>query len=288
MKKPMDSPSTLRQAYQHALWAFIDRAETTPLVQALTSMAHSVHLSPSLRRLALLAKMILADWPAHAPVADWAQWYARIDRLLSAHEHAALSPEQLDRQAQQLTEQLLHQQLFQTLDDTLALPNIPKAPASTPPDRALLLPERLPNNSGVLAIDCDDPAAWVIPPTDVDAIITPNALAQGSKPAAPRTDASGNASQTAKLWPLGTLPWDEQTIPVVALTPVNIHTSVGCVVIVHTPKEVATAFAYMGIFLDRRPDWVTTQADHPHRALDRVALARAINACGYFDSCCSR
>lgn len=287
----MDAPLTLRHAYQHALWAFVDRGERDPLAQALTSVAESVHLSPAMRRLGLLGHMILTDLPAHAPIADWARWYTRIDRLLDMHEDATLTPNQRDQHAQQLAEQLLHQRLFNALSPDLLMPSPAAVEASRAPHPTLLAPVSTSTEGVVLVLGMDDHTGCALPPKAISAIIATDRLAaltdqdkrHDADDEAPMSDGNGNGE--AVISPIGTIIWDEQRTPVVALAPIDAGRLAGCIVVVDTPKEVATGFANIGVYVDRWPTW---QAPLGHPTLDRVALARAINASGYFLSCCSK
>ena len=281
----MDAPLTLRHAYQHALWAFVDRGERDPLAQALTSVAESVHLSPAMRRLGLLGHMILTDLPAHAPIADWARWYARIDRLLGVHETNTLTPAKRDQHARHLAEQLLHRRLFNASSPDLAMPNLAAVEAPKSPHPALLAPVLNATDGVVLVLSLDDHTECALPPKAISAIITTDRLAtltdqdkrHDAGDEAPMSDGNGNGD--AVISPIGSVMWDEQRTPVVALAPIDAGRLARCIVVVDTPKEVASGFANMGIYVDRWPSW---QAPMSHPPLDRVALARAIKASDYF------
>lgn len=293
----MDAPLTLRHAYQHALWAFVDRGERDPLAQALTSVAESVHLSPAMRRLGLLGHMVLTDLPAHAPIADWGRWYARIDRLLGMHETNTLTPTQRDQHARHLAEQLLHQRLFNASSPDLAMPNPAAVEAPRPAHPTLLAPVSTSTDGVVLVLSLDDHTGCALPPKAISAIIATDRLAaltdqdkrHDADDEAPMSDGNGNGkgkgNGEAVISPIGSVMWDEQRTPVVALAPIDASRLAACIVVVDTPKEVATGFAHMGVYVDRWPTW---QAPLGHPTLDRVALARAIKASGYFLSCCSK
>ena len=288
----MNPSPTLRQAYQHALWAFVDRGEREPLAQALTSVAQSAHLSPSMRRLGWLGRMILNELPAHAPVADWGQWYARIDRLLARQSAPHPSPESCDNDASQLSERLLHQHLFQTQAPAPTRPLLTETPLDRLPHASLLAPQPRQDSASVWLTVGEDPASsWGLIPSEVCAVMTADGMS-------PLTDSnrisrseddphasSGGAMPTVA--PLGTVMWDGQEAPVVAITEVGEASLEGCIVQLHVPKQVATGFASMGIYLTQLPSWQRPDTPPP-LGLDRVALARAINAQGHFASFDSR
>jgi len=88
--------------------------------------------------------------------------------------------------------------------------------------------------------------------------------------------------QEAKLWGFHGLEWADTPLPAIALSPPDHYRSPlsVCVLLLQTPREVASNFAYFGLICPTLPSLVPAQelgSDH-HQFIDWVAVVREINA----------